>query len=140
MPLVLEIVTPEKKVYSETVEQVVLPTALGETGILPSHIPLITKIEAGELRVTREGQTEYLAVDKGFAEVIGDTVSVLTEAAIEETEIDLSKVEAAEQRAKEALEAAEKEGIDGDDLDALVEQFEATARFAIAQKLLKRRR
>ena len=140
MPLTLEIVTPEKKVYSETVEQVILPTAQGETGILPGHIPLITKLKAGELRVTKDGQTQYLAVDKGFAEVLGNVVSVLTEAAIEETEIDLSKVAEAEKRAKEALEKAEKAGVSGEDLDALVEQFEATARFAIAQKLLKSRR
>ena len=53
MPLILEIVTPEARVYSDTIDTVVIPTMDGEIGILPGHIPLVTQVENGELRVTK---------------------------------------------------------------------------------------
>ena len=84
MPLTLEIVTPEARVYSDTIETVVLPTTTGEVGILPGHIPLLNEIEHGELRVTKNGQTQWLAVSGGFAQVDGDKVSVLAQPAITE--------------------------------------------------------
>ena len=84
MPLTLEIVTPESRVYSDTIDSVVVPTVEGEIGILPGHIPLLTQVEDGELRVTKNGQTQWLAVGGGFAQVEGDRVSVLAEHAIDE--------------------------------------------------------
>jgi F-type H+-transporting ATPase subunit epsilon len=134
--MLLEIVTPEKKVYSEQVESVVLPTVEGEVGILPGHIPLLTMLDLGELQVAAKGKVESLAVDKGFAQVYGDKVSVLTEAAINVEEIDLSEVEKAQERAEKALEEAEKEGMD----PAEIEQLENLVRFSLQQKLLKRKR
>ena len=100
MSIQLEIVTPENVVYSETVDSVLLPTTLGEVGILPGHIPLITKLMAGELAVTKDGALDLLTVDKGFAEVHADQVSVLTEAAIDIEDIDLESAEAAQKRAE----------------------------------------
>ena len=67
MPLTLEIVTPESRVYSDTIDHVVIPTVEGEIGILPGHIPLLTQMADGELRVTKSGQTEFLALGGGFA-------------------------------------------------------------------------
>lgn len=136
MALRLEIVTPDHSVYDETVDSVVLPTTSGEVGILPGHIPLLTVVEPGELRVTQNGRTVSLAVDKGFAEVIADEVRVLAEAAIEVDSIDLSQVEEARQRAEEALRKAEAEGLD----PAEVEQAETVVRFSSLQQLLKQRR
>ena len=133
MPIKLEIVTPVEKVYSETVDSVVLPTSSGEVGILPGHIPLITEILAGELAVTKECDLDLLAVDNGFAEVIGDTVSVLTEAAVDIEDIDLASVEEAKRRAEEALKAAEGQDLDPDEILAL----EAKVRFALVQQLAK---
>ena len=133
MSIKLEIVTPVEKVYSETVDSVVLPTSSGEVGILPGHIPLITEILAGELAVTKEGNLDLLAVDNGFAEVIGDTVSVLTEAAVDIEDIDLASVEEAKRRAEEALKAAEGQDLDPDEILAL----EAKVRFALVQQLAK---
>src|SRR6188768_3139194 len=106
MAFTLEIITPDGKAYENTIDYVVLPTAEGEVGILPGHIPLIAMIVPGELKVTRSGQEEFLAVDKGFVRVMGDVVAVLTEAAINVEEINLSAVEEAESRAKKALEEA----------------------------------
>jgi len=84
MPLTLEIVTPEARVFSDTVETVVIPTVQGEIGILPGHIPLLAQVESGELRVTKGRPYHTLAVGTGFVQVEGDLVSVLAEHAIRE--------------------------------------------------------
>lgn len=135
MPIKLEIVTPEKKVYSESVDSVVLPTTSGDIGILPGHIPLITEIKAGELAVIKNGRLDLLAVDLGFAEVVGDTVSVLTEAAIDIVDIDLKSAEEAQRRAEEALRKAKEENLDPDEVEAL----EAKVRFAVLQQIAKKK-
>jgi F-type H+-transporting ATPase subunit epsilon len=134
MALTLEIVTPEARVYSDTIETVVIPTVEGEIGILPGHIPLLTQVEAGELRVTKNGRIEYLAVGNGFAEIDGDKVSVLAESAIDEAKIDEGAVEKAQARAEEALRG--RENMD----PAEVERLEGVVRFAVAQLGVKRRR
>ncbi|MGA2692816.1 MAG: ATP synthase F1 subunit epsilon, partial [Opitutaceae bacterium] len=81
MSLILEIVTPEARVYSETVDTVVIPTVEGEVGILPGHIPLVTQVDAGELRATKGGVTQLLVVGGGFAQVTGEKVSILANSA-----------------------------------------------------------
>jgi len=134
MPLTLEIVTPEARVYSDTIETVVIPTLQGEIGILPGHIPLLTQVQAGELRVSKDGRTELLAIGNGFAQVQGDRVSVLAESAITEEKIDVNAVEEARKRAEVAL----KEKFDMDPNE--VERLEGVVRFAVAQLALKSRR
>ena len=134
MSLTLEIVTPEAKVYSDTIDTVVIPTVEGEIGILPGHIPLLTQVGAGELRVVKNGKTELLAVGNGFAEIDGDKVSILAESAIAEEKIDVEAAEKAMQRAQEALRG--KETLDA----AEVERFESIVRSSIVQLDLKRRR
>jgi len=134
--LTLEIITPDEKVLSTEADQVVLPTESGETGILSGHVPLVTKIQAGELKVIKGGNIEYIAVDHGFAKVLGNTITVLTEAAINVAAIDLAAVEAAQARAEAALKDAEADGIDPFEL----EQLEKSVQFLIAQKLTKGRR
>ncbi len=136
MPLQLEIVTPEEKVYDESVDSVTLPTVEGEVGILPGHIPLLASLRPGEIHLTSGGTTENLAIDKGFAQILGDKVSVLTEGAINVEQIDLSAITDARVRAEQALADAEKKGMD----PAEVERLEAIVRFSIAQRLSKQRR
>jgi F-type H+-transporting ATPase subunit epsilon len=134
MSLTLEIVTPEARVYSDTIDTVVIPTVQGEIGILPGHIPLLTQVESGELRVSKGNVTHHLAVGKGFAEIQNDKVSVLTESAITEEKIDEDAVQKAMARAEEALRT--KEALD----PAEVERLESVVRFAVAQLGVKRRR
>lgn len=134
MPLTLEIVTPEARVYSETVDTVVLPTTTGEIGILPGHIPILTMLSPGGLRVTRNGVQSTLAVGRGFAECTGDKVSVLAESAIDEEKIDADAVEEALRKAQERLDSTEK--LSPDEL----ERLETFTRFATAQLIVKRRR
>lgn len=134
MPLTLEIVTPTAPVYSDTVDTVVIPGIDGELGILPGHVPLLTVINGGELRVTKQGRTQSLVVSGGFAQVAGNKVSILAEYAIEEVQIDEHAVEKALQRAEEDLKRAE--GTD----PAEAERLEGVVRFAVAQLGVKRRR
>lgn len=134
MPLTLEIVTPAARVYSDTIDTVVIPTIEGEIGILPGHVPLLTVVDQGELRVTKQGRTQALIVAGGFAQVSGDRVSVLAENAIEEDKIDEHAVENALKRAEEDLKKAE--GTD----PAELERLEGFVRFAVAQLGVKRRR
>jgi F-type H+-transporting ATPase subunit epsilon len=134
MPLTLEIVTPEAKVYSDTIDSVVIPTLEGEVGILPGHIPLLTKVEDGELRVTKGNQTLHLAVGGGFAEIDGDKVSVLAERAITEEQIDEKAVEDAMKRAEQAIRDAKH--LDPNEF----EHLQNMVRFAGVQLAVKRRR
>lgn len=134
MALTLEIVTPEAKVYSDTIDSVVVPTVEGEIGILPGHIPLLTQIEDGELRVTKGATTQWLAIGGGFAQIDGDTVRVLAEHAITEEKIDEGVVEAAMKRAEDELKAAK-------DMDPQqYEHLQSLVRYAGVQLAVKRRR
>ena len=134
MSLILEIVTPEARVYSETVDTVVIPTVEGEVGILPGHIPLVAQVGAGELRATKGGVTQFLVVGGGFAQVTGEKVSILADSAIEEAKIDVNAVENAMKRAQDALKT--KEALD----PAEVERLEALVRFSVAQLGVRNRR
>jgi F-type H+-transporting ATPase subunit epsilon len=101
--LQLEIVTPEKKIFSDTVTDVYLPGADGEMGILELHAALVTALQPGELRYEKDGKVEALAIGSGFAEVTQEKVSVLTDSAFGEDEIDIAAEEAAMKRAEERL-------------------------------------
>ena len=136
MALQLEIITPDKRAFEAEVSTVVLPTPEGEVGILPGHLPLIIRLKPGELKLTRDGVEEHIAVDIGFVKVANDRVSVLTEAAIDVQEIDLEAVEAAAERAAVAIQKAKDDDAD----PAEYEHFENITRFAIAQRLAKGRR
>lgn len=134
MPLQLEIVTPERLVLQETVEHVVLPTrAGGEIDVLPGHVPLMAMIEPGELRFFVNGKPDSIAIDRGFIEVVDDTVKVLTEAAIDVAEIDLASLDQARARAEEELAAAKAKGED----PAVLEALETKARFTVVQRLVR---
>ena len=99
----LEIVTPEKKIYSDDVDSVVVPGSEGEMGILTDHAPLMTMLQPGELCITKAGQVTRLAIGSGFVEVSNNKVAVLTDMAVHESEIDDVAAEEAIQRAEAAL-------------------------------------
>lgn len=99
----LDIVTPEKKAFSDDVESVVVPGDGGEMGILKSHAPLVTTLRPGELRYLKDGEETSLAIGTGIVEISNDRVSVLTDMALEEALIDENAVEEALKRAQKAL-------------------------------------
>lgn len=111
-PMLLEIVTAERLVYSDEVDIVVAPGMEGELGILPHHAPLLTILQPGELRIHKTGQEDvYMAVTGGFLEVTGNRVIVLADAAERSEEIDEARAQEALRRAEERLESRE-EGAD----------------------------
>lgn len=99
----LEIVTPEKKIFSDTVTDVYLPGADGEIGVLSLHEALVTALAPGELRYTKEGKEHDMAIGSGFAEISNDKLSVLTDMALGEDEIDEKATEEAIQSAEESM-------------------------------------
>jgi F-type H+-transporting ATPase subunit epsilon len=101
----LEIVTPEKRVFDETVDSVTVPTASGEIGILPNHAPLISSLKAGILAYSNKGVTDRLVVSGGFVEVSGNTVSVLADVAERSDEIDVEAARADRESAEKVLGA-----------------------------------
>jgi F-type H+-transporting ATPase subunit epsilon len=133
MSLILEIVTPDDKIYSEEIDHVVVPTANGKIDVLPNHVPIIDKLVAGDLKVQKEGKTEFLAVNSGFIEVYSDKVSILTDEAIKIGDQDDSAIEEAVQRAQDALNEGKKSNLD----HAAIQKLEAAARFALAQQIAK---
>jgi F-type H+-transporting ATPase subunit epsilon len=107
----LEIVTPERLVLSDMVDEVVLPGNEGYLGVLPGHAPLLTGLAAGEVAYRTGGRYRYLAVSGGFAEVLRNRVSILAETCERSEEIDLDRALRARERAEKALavEAEESE-------------------------------
>jgi len=112
MPLQLEIVTPERQVYSDTVDSVQLPGSEGELGVLPHHAPLVSTLGVGELRFRKDGTEESFAIVGGFLQVRPDRVVVLAETADLASDIDLEKAQQARAEAERALEAGYVEGAD----------------------------
>ncbi|HYA43703.1 MAG TPA: F0F1 ATP synthase subunit epsilon [Syntrophobacteraceae bacterium] len=98
--ILLEIVTPERKVLSETVDIVVAPGELGEFGVLPGHIPFLCKLKIGELRYRIGAAAVHVAVMGGYAEVLNNQVTILAPAAEAATEIDVIRAKAARERAE----------------------------------------
>ena len=95
-----KIVTPEKTVFEEEIDQVTLPTQEGEITVLPNHIPLISVLQAGEL-VAKKGSEEIaMAVSGGMVEVRRNEITILADTAERAEEIDLARAEEAKQKAE----------------------------------------
>ncbi len=131
----LEIVTPEGRVFADDVDLVVLPGAEGELGVLSAHAPLVTTLKPGELRYSKNGEEHVLAVGSGILEVTRDTVSVLSDLAVRESDIDEGAVEEALGAARRALVEA-PDTMHPEEIVAL----QAAIQKSLAQLDIKRRR
>lgn len=129
----LDIVTPEKKAFSDEIDSVVVPGAEGELGILKSHAPLVTTLQPGELRYMKGGVETSLAIGTGIVEISNDRVSVITDMALGESEIDEDAVEKAIERAQKAM--TDKSALPEDHAAAMV-----LMQKSLAQLHIKRRR
>lgn len=104
MPLQLEIVTAERMVFQDnSVDMVVAPSVDGQVGILPSHAPLLTVLQVGELRVLKGSDEQSIVIAGGFMEVLHDKVTILADAAERSEEIDVAAAEEARHRAEQTL-------------------------------------
>ncbi len=101
----LEIVTPERRVVSEVVDEVVLPSELGYMGVRPGHAPLLTRLQAGEVSYNVDGGERILAISGGFAEVLHHRLSILAETCEPVEEIDVERAKSARDRAETRLKA-----------------------------------
>lgn len=99
----LEIVTPEKKVFSDEITFLIAPGAEGEIGILPRHAALITPLKVGLLKFDHEGNRIVMTVSGGFMEVRDNKITILATAVERLEEIDVERAEAARQRAEQRL-------------------------------------
>jgi F-type H+-transporting ATPase subunit epsilon len=99
----LEVVTAERMVFADDVNEVVVWGMEGQLGILPHHAPLMTMLQPGDLLIKKDNEEEYLAISGGFLEVRPDKVIVLADACERAEEIDIARAEAAKRRAEETL-------------------------------------
>jgi F-type H+-transporting ATPase subunit epsilon len=108
----LEVVTPARQVLSALVDSVEIPGKDGYLGILPGHAPLITELGIGALGYVQAGQTHYLTIIDGFAEVLGERVIVLAEASERSNEIDRARAQEAAKRAQERIAKSANPDVD----------------------------
>ena len=99
----LEFVTPERAIAHDDVDEVQLPGADGFFGVLPGHAPLLAALKTGEMWYRKGNETTHAFIAGGFAEVVGDRVSILAPVAERAEDIDLARAEAAKRRAEELL-------------------------------------
>ncbi|MFA6255180.1 MAG: F0F1 ATP synthase subunit epsilon [Patescibacteria group bacterium] len=132
--LKFKIVTPEKVVFEQEIDQVTLPTQTGQITVLPNHIPLLSALQAGELVIKSDGKETPLAIAGGFVEVKPDSeIVVLTENAEHAQEIDIARAEEAKKRAEDLLKnTKDKEAVDYTALTAKIER--ELARLKVARK------
>lgn len=103
MNLLLEIITPEKIVFKDEVNEVVAPTADGEIAILPQHINLITRINPGELIIKKGSSNQFIAITGGFLEVNNNKISILADYAVKAQDIEIARAQEAKKRAEKIM-------------------------------------
>ena len=99
----LQIVSADKSLVNETVDEVEIPGADGYFGVLPGHTPLLALLGTGDMWYRRGSETHHLVISSGFAEVQPDAVTILAQIAEKPEEIDIARAEAAKRRAEERL-------------------------------------
>jgi F-type H+-transporting ATPase subunit epsilon len=133
-----KIVTPERTVFENEIDQATLPTQDGEITVLPNHIPLISALKPGDLMIKKDGEEIDLAVSGGIVEVQNNEITILADTAERAEEIDLARAEEARKQAEDL----KKEAVRMDDTEyaaaaAFLERN--LARIKVARKHLSRR-
>jgi F-type H+-transporting ATPase subunit epsilon len=123
--LALQIVTPERQVLMEQVDDVILPSVDGYMGVLPGHAPLLAHLDVGEVSYRVGNQRHYLAVSGGFVEVLRESVSILATTCEKADEIDLERARQSRERAESRLKP--------DAADVAFSRAEASLRRALSR-------
>lgn len=103
MNIQLEIVTPTKLILKEEIDQLTVPTTTGEITILPNHIPLLTRVQVGEMTIKKGAKTSHFAITGGFLEVKDNVISLLADYAVRAEEIEVAKARQAQEAAQNAM-------------------------------------
>src|SRR6185295_15433766 len=131
----LQIVSAERSLVNETVDEVEIPGADGYFGVLPGHTPLLALLGAGELWYRQGQEKVFLHISFGFAEVQPDRVTILAQIAEKAEEIDVARAEAAKKRAEERLaQAAAQAAIDFDAERARIALMKALIRLQVSTR------
>ena len=132
--LTLEIVTPDRAIAQEEVDEVQLPGTEGYLGILPGHTPLLTVLAVGQAWYRKGTEKFYFSVANGFAEVLPDRVRLLAQLAERAEEIDVTRAEEEKKRAEALIQAAKSGNADIDMERARVSLMKAMIRIQVATK------
>lgn len=135
----LELITPEKVVLSQEIDELILNTPKGQIAILPHHANLLTKIAPGEMVVKSHGKESYLAVTGGFLEISNGKISILADFAVKSEEIIVEQAMKAEERANDMLKKKEEGISERDYALASSELQKAIAQLHVANKRKKQR-
>jgi len=127
----LEVATPERLIVEERVTEAQVPARNGYLGVLAGHAPLVSELQSGVLSYVTDGRTRYLAIHRGFVEVLPDHMRVLADIGERAEEIDVARAQAALDRSQKALEDPH---VNVDPAAALAEMQRAQARLEAAAK------
>jgi F-type H+-transporting ATPase subunit epsilon len=130
--LKFELITPQRKVVSEDVDEITATGTLGEFGVLPGHAPLLSSLKIGELSYKKGGAVYHLAVNSGYFEVVNDMVTVLVDSSEPAEEIDVERAKRAQARAEEALKGLTQEDKQYMEMEAALQR--ALIRMQVAAK------
>ena len=130
--LMLEIVTPEKMVFSDKIEEVTIPGAEGEFGVLRGHEAFLSAVDIGELNYIKDGKKTYFSVNTGYAEVTSSKVTILIETAERSDGIDKDRALQAKDKAESRLSQMTKEDVEYEIMRAALAR--AIARINVAEK------
>jgi F-type H+-transporting ATPase subunit epsilon len=136
MKFKLDIVTPERQIWSDDVDFVTIPTIQGEITVLANHVPVVSIIEPGELKIRKENENIFMAVTGGFFQVTGKKVTILADAAERAEEIDIARAERAREHAKQLLEEKKQEKVPNAEAIAALQR--SLARLKVASRRRKR--
>ena len=132
--LTLEIVTPDRSLLTEEVDEVVVPGSEGELGVLPGHTPLLSTLKIGELWYRQGQDKHYIAVAFGFVEILPDRVTVLAQVGERPQDIDIARAERAKQRAEQRLAQTPLTQVDLDIERARIALFKSLLRLQVAHR------
>lgn len=127
----LSIITPTKSVLSEEVEEITAPTENGEITILPSHVPLLTKIKPGELTIRHNRKPSFFAITGGFLEVKENKITILADYAVRAEDIEVARAKEAQERAENAMK---EKGSEKDFIEAQTQLARALLELHVAKR------
>ncbi len=133
--LTIEIVTPDRAIVHETVDEAQIPGAEGYLGVLPGHTALLVTLNVGEVWFRRGEETTYLHVAFGFAEILPDRIRILARTAERADEIDIERARAAAERARQRLASS----VEVDFQRARIALLKSLARLQVAERMRRRR-
>ena len=130
----LEIVTPEKVVFKEEIDELIVPTVNGEIAILPNHVNLLTQIDAGEMIIKVKKKEQVLAITGGFLQIQNNNITVLSDFAIRSEEIDAKQALEAQKRAEEMLKKNKEDMSERDFAQVQADMRKAILELKVARK------